>query len=76
VLVDRAPALFFVPCGDSRCTGGGHDLTHAIMHALHAGETRSEGEDRCHGTVGSGECGRTIGYAALATYTSAGSGTR
>jgi hypothetical protein len=68
VLVDRAPALFFVPCGDPRCVDGGHDLTHAIMRSLHAGETRFEGEDRCHGSVGSSECGHTLLYVGLATY--------
>src|SRR5690349_8276100 len=35
IVVERAPALFLVPCGDPRCTDGGHDVTSHIMNALH-----------------------------------------
>src|SRR5262245_36083864 len=34
VVVENAPALFFVPCADRDCNDGGHDLTREIMTAL------------------------------------------
>jgi hypothetical protein len=34
ILIDRASALFLVPCGDSRRVDGAHDLTTAVMHGL------------------------------------------
>ena len=33
VLVDRAPAMFLVPCCDPRCTDGEHDLTELALLA-------------------------------------------
>jgi len=38
VVVDSAPALFLLPCGDSRCADGEHDLTTTVMRALRAHE--------------------------------------
>lgn len=68
IVVEHAPALFLLPCGDSRCRDGGHDLTYSIMRSLSAGETRFEGEDVCSGTQGSSQCGRTLHYVATAEY--------
>jgi hypothetical protein len=68
IVVEHAPALFVLPCGDSRCRDGGHDLTYAIMRSLTAGETRFEGEDVCAGTQGSSQCGRTLHFVATAEY--------
>ena len=56
VVVSHAPALFIVACSDSRCTGGGHDITAACLRALRAHATRFSGEDACGGMVGSAPC--------------------
>jgi hypothetical protein len=47
IVVERAPALFVVPCGGTDCGGGAHDLTHVVMSALRQGVTRFDGENRC-----------------------------
>lgn len=71
IVVGRAPALFVLPCLDSSCRDGGHDLTHAILRGLRGGETRFIGSDVCHGVLGSlgtAECGRVLNYVVEATY--------
>jgi hypothetical protein len=68
VVVANAPALFVMPCHDTQCKDGGHDLTHEILAALRRRNARFEGEDACRGMVGSAGCSRTLGYVAVATY--------
>jgi hypothetical protein len=68
VLVDRAPALFLIQCGDPRCIDGEHDLTWAVMQALRQGTTSFEGEDKCGGSVGSSACPRVLHFGAAAEY--------
>ena len=68
VLVDRAPALFLVPCGDPRCVDGGHDITWTVMHALRAHEASLRGSDECTGSVGSSTCSRVIHFEGTASY--------
>lgn len=68
VMVERAPALFELPCHDSRCKDGGHDLTAAILRALKTKQERFEGEHACGGVVGSASCSRILDYVGLATY--------
>lgn len=71
IVVARAPALFVLPCFDSSCRDGGHDLTHAILRGLRSGETRFNGKDVCRGvlgTIGIAECGRVLTYVVEATY--------
>lgn len=68
IVVPRAPALFVIPCGDSACTDGGHDITYPVMRALRAGETRFEGEDACRGQIRSSDCDRVLRFVATATY--------
>jgi hypothetical protein len=68
ILIDRAPALFLVPCGDSRCIDGEHDLTYVVMQALRDGKTAFQGEDECRGTLGLGNCGRVLHFDAMADY--------
>ena len=46
-VIDRASALFVVPCGRSSCAGE-HDLTATVMRALRAGESSVQGLDRVH----------------------------
>ena len=68
LLIDRAPALFLVPCGDPRCVDGGHDLTTDVMRALRAKETTFSGNDDCTGTLGSSVCCRVVHFEATAEY--------
>jgi hypothetical protein len=68
VVVEHAPALFLIPCGDSRCKEGGHDITHLVLRSLRAGETTFEGQDVCAGLQGSTQCSRVMHYVATATY--------
>jgi len=68
VVVDHAPALFLVPCGDSKCIAGEHDLTPAVMQALRARETSFHGKDECRGTPGLSPCSREVRFEAVAQY--------
>jgi len=71
-VVDSAPALFLVPCGDPRCTGGGHDLTAAVMQALRSGETSFQGTDACPGSLGPSACQRVVHFDGAAEYRGGG----
>lgn len=68
VQVAHAPAMFVVPCHDSHCKEGGHDVTREVMLALRAGEEHFEGQDACQGSVGSANCERVLHYVGVATY--------
>ena len=68
ILVEHAPALFDLPCGDRTCKDGGHDLTRVILGALQTGVTRFEGEDPCSGWLGTAPCGSVLRYVGVATY--------
>ena len=67
-VVERAPALFLVTCGDPRCTDGGHDLTSAVMRALRGHEASFQGTDECTGGLGSGTCSRVLHFEGTAEY--------
>jgi hypothetical protein len=67
-IVDSAPALFVLPCGDPACKDGGHDVTAMILRGLLSGSDRFEVEDVCLGEIGSARCGRIIKVTAIATY--------
>ncbi len=68
VVVAHAPLLFEMPCRDSACKDGGHDVTSAIARSLKAGETQFVGEHGCTGYVGDAPCQRILRYTATATY--------
>jgi hypothetical protein len=68
IVIDRAPALFLVQCGDPRYTDGEHDLTAGVMAALRSRKTSCQGEDKCGGSVGPSACSRVIQFQAIATY--------
>lgn len=68
VIVDRAPALFFVACTDPSCRDGGHDITHVVMRGLREGRAETRGEDTCHGQLGTADCGRIVRFTVFATY--------
>lgn len=67
VVIQYAPALFVVQCGDIRCRGN-HNVTYTIMRALRAGETRFEGQDVCVGCIGTEQCSRVLRFVGIATY--------
>jgi hypothetical protein len=71
IVVSSAPALFVLPCHDTQCKEGGHDITADILSALRARKLRFEGEDPCSGVVGSANCQRILRYVGVATYTDA-----
>jgi len=68
VVVESAPALFWLPCADHGCRDGGHDLTVAILRALRSRATHFELRDTCHGSIGTAECGLTMRIRVTATY--------
>ena len=68
IMVDTAPALFSLMCGDHGCRDGGHDVTHTVLGELRNGATRFEVRDVCYGSVGSAQCGRTMLVEVTATY--------
>ena len=67
-MVDHAPALFLVACGDPRCTEGEHDLTREVMRALRARQTSFRGSDECAGSIGPSSCLRVIHFEGTARY--------
>jgi hypothetical protein len=51
IVVEHAPALFLMPCGDPGCRDGGHDVTSPILRALRDRNPRFQGDDTCAGHV-------------------------
>ena len=68
IVVEHAPALFDIPCLDSHCKDGGHDVTEAILRSLSAGSTSFEGTDPCGGQTGTAPCQRVLHYVGIATF--------
>ena len=68
IMVDTAPALFVVPCGDARCQHGGHDITSVLRSHLRSHETRFEGEHECRGSTDDAMCSRVLRFVGTATY--------
>lgn len=70
VVVEHAPALFLIPCGESSCRDGGHDITRAVLRGIETRSTTYEGDDPCSGQTGTAPCARTLVFTAHATYKS------
>ncbi len=68
VVVERAPALFEIPCSAERCEDGGHDVTRDVMQSLLAGEQEFVGKDICFGWLGNDRCDRVLRFVGHATY--------
>jgi hypothetical protein len=68
VAVAHAPALFDLPCLDSTCTGGGHDVTPQVLAALRSRSAKFQGEHACNGTTRTAACTRVLRYVGIATY--------
>lgn len=71
IMVGSAPALFLLPCGDPRCSEGGHDVTLQVMAALRSGSVSFKGQHLCGGAVGPIPCPRTVLYEGVAEYRAA-----
>jgi hypothetical protein len=68
VSVQHAPARFEIPCGDTSCKDGGHDITGPVLRALKASQVSVSGEDNCNGYLGSGSCRRVLHFLVHAKY--------
>jgi hypothetical protein len=68
IVVERAPAMFELPCSNHACTGGGHDVSREVVRALCARAERFEGEHTCGGARAGQPCGRVLRYRAAARY--------
>lgn len=68
IVVEHAPALFLIPCGESSCREGGHDITRAVLRGLEQKAAVYEGDDPCSGQTGTAPCARTLVFKAFATY--------
>jgi hypothetical protein len=68
IVVERAPAVFFVPCGESGCRDGGHDISNIVLRALGRRDLRFEAEHSCDGRLGSGTCPCSLHIAGMAEY--------
>jgi hypothetical protein len=68
VVVARAPALFHIPCSESGCEDGGHDVTREVMQALLPGEPEFSGKDICYGHRGGDSCQGVLHFSGHATY--------
>lgn len=68
IVVEHAPALFLIPCGESSCRDGGHDITRDVLRGLEQKADEYEGDDPCPGQTGTAPCARTLVFKAYATY--------
>lgn len=66
----QASARVELPCLDSECEDGGHDITDSVLRALRSGSTTFEGEDPCHGRLKTTNCTRVVHWVGTATYRS------
>jgi hypothetical protein len=68
IVVDQAAALFEIPCSDSKCEDGGHDVTRQTMNELEAKHQTFEFDTGCQGVVATRPCGRVLKTTAQAEY--------
>ncbi len=68
VVVAQASSRFEIPCGDSKCEEGGHDITRDALAQLRAARPEFEGSSVCVGHVGERPCERQLKYSVQAKY--------
>ena len=68
VQVATAAAHFEVPCNDSDCTDGGHELTAEIMRGLARNDGSFSGKHACSGITKAGPCERVLEYTVHAEF--------
>jgi hypothetical protein len=67
VVVERAPALFVVPCCEADCDGD-HDLTRELLRILRTSVEKFGGKHECYGTRNNETCHHELRYQAHASY--------
>lgn len=67
-VIDRAPAVFLLPCSDANCSDGGHDISSDVVTALRSKKARFAGSHVCTGWIGSKRCERTVWFEGEAEY--------
>lgn len=68
VVVAQASSRFEIPCGDSKCEDGGHDVTREMLQQLRGGREAFNGSSVCSGRVGERPCERGLEYSFQAKY--------
>ena len=68
IVVQRAPALFQIPCSDRRCNNGGHDVTKQVLSQLSRGENSFAGDHVCCGERRDGACDYQLHFIAEAAF--------
>ena len=69
VVVQRAPAIFWVPCANKDCKHGGYEITRPVLDALMARKTTFTGTAHCSGEQANGSrCEGELQYEGTATY--------
>jgi hypothetical protein len=68
VMVNTASTLFEIPCSESACQGGGHDLTHTVGPRLRHRRSEFSGSSECTGAIGGHGCDRRLEYSFEAKY--------
>ena len=69
VVVQRAPALFWVPCANKDCKHGGYEITRPVLDALKAHKTTFTGSAHCSGETANGDrCNGELQYEGTATF--------
>jgi len=69
IVVEQAAALFEIPCSDTKCEDGGHDITQLLMSELVQQKGAFTGKSSCAGYLGGHPCGRVLEFKARAEYT-------
>lgn len=68
IVIARAPARFFLACGDPNCRDGGHELTQPVLDALQRSKPRFEIVHSCGGQIRGQRCWCTLYLTGVAEY--------
>ncbi len=67
VVIDRAAALFVIPCGERDCDGV-HDITRDVLRMLERSTEEFQGMHDCDGLRHQVTCNHRLSYLAHASY--------
>jgi hypothetical protein len=68
IMVDQAAALFEIPCSDTKCEEGGHDVTQQVLACLDSRDAEFQGQHACGGLIGDVACKRVLAFRGIAEY--------
>ena len=68
IMVDQAAALFEIPCSDTNCEEGGHQVTDQVLRALQAAQVEFVGSHACRGMAGDSPCKRVLTFKGIAEF--------